>query len=175
MGRIVGRVDIEHDHLARSGMGFHVQREEPIGKPSQVFAAYPVLKPGKRGLRGQVPAGFGQAPGNRLQRWVASKRLGIVAVFIAKGDGKDPLLEQGDVRMNRLARISRISQAPCSACGNLVALIEQPEDQSTGIGADATTFEVSGDLFAQDTSQTQLVMADCSHKGILAKELYVVW
>src|SRR5512139_913124 len=175
MGRIVGRVDIEHDHLARSGMGFHVQREEPIGKPHQVFAAYPVLKARKRGLRGQIPAGLWQAPGNRLQRWVASKRLGIVAVFIAKGDGEDPLLEQGDVRMNRLARISGISQTPRSARGNPVTLIEQPKNQSAGIRGDATTFEVSGDLLAQDASQTQLFMADCSHKGILAKELYVVW
>ncbi len=42
MGRIIGRVDIEDNHLAQSGMGLHVQSEEPIGKPSQVFAAYPV-------------------------------------------------------------------------------------------------------------------------------------
>jgi hypothetical protein len=66
-------------------------------------------------------------------------------------------------------------QAPRSACGNPVALIEQPQDQSAGIRGDATTLEVSGDLFSQNTSQTQLFMADCTHKGILAKELYVVW
>ena len=174
MGRIVGRVDIEDNHLARSGMSLHVQREEPIGKSSQVFAAYPVLKAGKRGLRSKILAGFGQSPGDRLQSRVTPERLGIVGVFIAEGDGKDPLFEQGNVTMNRLARISRISQAPCSACGNPVALIEQPKDQSAGIGGDATTFKVSGDLFAQNTSQTQLFMADCSHKGILAKELYVV-
>ena len=44
MGRIVGRVDIEDKHLARSGMGLHVQRKEPIGKPPEVFAVYSVLK-----------------------------------------------------------------------------------------------------------------------------------
>jgi hypothetical protein len=65
-------------------------------------------------------------------------------------------------------------QAPRSACGNPVAPIEQSEDQPAGIGGDTAAFEVSGDLFAQDTSQTQLFMADCTHKGILAKELYVV-
>jgi hypothetical protein len=137
-------------------------------------AAYPVLKARKRGLGGQVPAGFGQSPGTYLQSRVAPERLGIVGVFIAKSDGKDPLFEQGEVTVNRLARISRILQTPRSACGNLVALIEQPDDQSASIRGDATTLEVSGHLFSQDPSQTQLVMADCSHKGILAKELYVV-
>jgi hypothetical protein len=76
--------------------------------------------------------------------------------------------------VNRLSRISGILQAPRSACGDPVALIEQPEDQAAGIGGYATAFEVSGDLFSQDPSQTQLFMADCTHKGILAKELYVV-
>jgi hypothetical protein len=83
-------------------MGFKVQFEKPVREPAQGFGGHLVLKAGERGLGGQVASTLRSLAGHDLERGVPGQGRGIVVVFVALGNGEQPLTHQGQEIMVNL-------------------------------------------------------------------------
>jgi hypothetical protein len=72
------------------------------------------------------------------------------------------------------AAMTGINQTVGSPLGEPVALIEFSKQQPTRIRGDIAAIKIGCDLFRKKTSKAELFMADCIHKGVLAKESFVL-
>jgi hypothetical protein len=75
--------------------------------------------------------------------------------------------------MNDPARVSSILKAVPKPFSEAIAFVELSKEQTAGITGDAAAIEIPGNVFAKEASKTKLFVADCIHKGILAKELFL--
>jgi hypothetical protein len=75
--------------------------------------------------------------------------------------------------MKHPAAMTRINQTVGSPLGEPIALIEFSKQQPTCIRGDIAAIKIGCDLFRKKTFKTELFMADCMHKGVLANVLFV--
>jgi len=56
-----------------------------------------------------------------------------------------------------------------------VALVEFSKQQTTCIRGDIAPIKIGCNLLAKKTFKTKLFVADCIHKGILARDCFIMW
>jgi hypothetical protein len=92
---------------------------------------------------------------------------------VARGNGEYTSFDQGPQLMNYPAAMTGISQAVGSSLSQPVALDEFSKQQPTRIRGDMAEMKIGPDLFARKTFKTELFMADCIHKSVVANVLFV--
>ena len=101
----------------------------------------PLLHPTQRRLAGQGPV----LSGGGLEGLVEPECFVIVQVFIARGNGVDPLADHRVELMQNLRWISWVIQRVCQSPGQPVAMIDFPEQKQSGIGGDVSAGEIGFD------------------------------
>ena len=124
------------------------------------------FEPADGRLTGQIGAGFRQPSRHDFERRIALERVGVIGVFIAQGNGKDTLPQQGDNIMDRSLPIATIMDAGCGGSHDAVAFIDFSKQQTTAVGGHATAVKTGRDFFTKKTFKAELFMADCFHKGV---------
>ena len=89
---------------------------------------------------------------------------GIVAVFIALGNGEPALPHQGQEVVFDLAGITGIMKTPGGFVGETVALVQFTEQQATGIRGYPAALKIGHNLLGEKAFKDELLMADCFHR-----------
>src|SRR6266508_6685952 len=92
---VVGGVEVEDQVLGWPGMGGEELIDQDLGGLDQGLAVDAVLEATERRCRGEGLFGLGRSSGGHLERGVGAEGLMVVEILVAKGDGGDPLSEQG--------------------------------------------------------------------------------
>jgi hypothetical protein len=124
VGRVVGGVHVEDDDLTGAGVGFKVQVKKPVREPAQVFGGHLVFEAGERGLGGQVRGTLWSLAGHDLENRVSGQGRSIVVVFIALGNGEQPLSHQGQKMVLHLVGITVVMEAAGGFVGETIAVIQ---------------------------------------------------
>jgi hypothetical protein len=94
--RVIGAVEVEDDALGDPIASSFLQMElhERHGEVVAGFVAHGILQPGEGRLAGQIRL-VGQPATDQLEERITAQGIGIVLVFIATGNLKDPLTDEG--------------------------------------------------------------------------------
>jgi hypothetical protein len=92
--------------------------------------------------------------------------MGVVRVFITKGNGKDTLLQKGSGIMKCPVRVAGIMGACGSSRSKVIALVDLSKQQAASIRGHPATVKTDGNFLVEKTFKFKLFMADCFHKGI---------
>ncbi len=92
VGRGVGDVPVDDDHLPRDWMGFE---EQPVGEPAQVSGADRALEPGQGGLGIKINDTLRSIVAHDLESRPPGPGCSIIVVFIALGNGEQACERQG--------------------------------------------------------------------------------
>ena len=172
MGGIVGGVDVQDDQIPGPRMGRQIGIHQGVAQATQLGAGDPVLQPGQGGLGGQILLGERGAPHGGLQRRVAAQRGMVVGVFVALGNGEDPLAQQVQLRMADLGAIAGIGDRRIGPGHDAGAPVDLAQQKTAGVGGDVAALEVDDDGLAFEVCEGELGMTDCFQRAHLAISVF---
>ena len=117
MRRIVGRIQIQGDQTSPTvqtlAMAFDHRVRQGFGHAKQFFTIHAIFKPRKGRLRSQIFPFDGITTDQEFVHWVARQPCRIVGIFVATGDGHDPLGQQLIDFVTDLSLLAVVLQTSC--------------------------------------------------------------
>src|SRR5712691_3307430 len=160
--RIIRAVEIEHE-VGWVLVGPIGVRTEPVNaRAGEALNRGPVdrvLQARERRLRAERRASVGR---DDLEGRVESEPVGIVDVFIARGDLIQPLADEGVQLVGDVARIARVGDPFDHIGAEAQVLVELPDEQQAGIRGERATGKID-DKFRLE-SEPKLAITLCSHR-----------
>ncbi len=136
----IGGVEVENQRFGR----LVVRCDDCFGHPGERLAIGPIFEPMKCGRRS--PGGIGIVVRRLIdgdpQSRIDPKGRVIVEIFIAQGDGVDPLREYGFLIMLDASGIAGGGKSLVEGVDQAGSPLDFAEQEDAGIGRDATAGEI---------------------------------
>ena len=94
--------------------------------------------------------------GDDLQQRIMTQTIGIVGVFVARHDLIEALPQQGQGIVLHAVVLTRIAEKLGQVTGQMMALIEGPQRQKTGVAGDLAPGKIGADGLMTVEGEAQL-------------------
>lgn len=155
---VVGGVEIEDEFLRRRGMFEAISLDESFdegdGEVKERFALDAIFESAESGRRSELGRVVGTGMiGDGLPEGIVAELLMIVEIFVAAGDGEDPLSEQGPLRMDNKSGLTGIGNDAIEGIDQSELLIGLPEQEGAGVGGEGSAREIGDEIASKKAGE----------------------
>jgi hypothetical protein len=119
--------------------------DQGLGDPDQRGTIDAVLQPTQSRRRGQGPVVWGRLASSQLQHGVDAKGLMVIEVFVAQGDRRDPLRDQGALVVDDQGGVAGVGDGRVQSIEQPDPLGDLAEQQCAGIGGKPPPRKIGAD------------------------------